>query len=156
MLFAVGSDRFGGWEGRQSVAEDQKAHVLLATDVGRPQGVGLAAQSNGEQSKTRLKISTCVDGQRAPGALRCMSNSWGHANSIVKQKKNKNTLHDYGQKFPDLVNKLQGPETCTRINFKTFLKPKQLNEKKFENFLETETVKQNWDWKIGLFLLLYK
>lgn len=48
--FSVGSDRAGSGEGRQSVAENQKADVLLPTNVGRPQSSGFATQSNGKQS----------------------------------------------------------------------------------------------------------
>lgn len=52
LLIAVGSDRPGGGERRQPVAKDQKAHVLLAADVGRPQGFGAATQSNGKFRRT--------------------------------------------------------------------------------------------------------
>lgn len=45
---AVGPDRVGGGERREPVPEAQEAHVLLATDVGRPQGFGAATQSDGE------------------------------------------------------------------------------------------------------------
>lgn len=58
-MFAVGSDRAGGGERRQSVAKTQKAHVLFTTNVGRPQSVGVAPQSDGiNDSMTDLRILT--------------------------------------------------------------------------------------------------
>jgi len=44
----VGSDRTGGRERCQSGAKAHKAHVLLATDVRWPEGVGVATQSDGK------------------------------------------------------------------------------------------------------------
>lgn len=48
IMISVGPDRFGGGKRSESVAEAQKAHVLFATDVGRPQSSGVATLSDGK------------------------------------------------------------------------------------------------------------